>query len=254
MISGEIKEDGILFDESKCPMPLCQSLLRSHFKFDSSYFDNKTPLSCFCLKCHKQRKDENTYKRGKPPSIYVLPVGWVRFNLSVPQYKVNEHKIFDEWHVSYHGTGEYGVRGIFRSGLTLLKPGDVALGGEELKEQNDHISKPFKRINKFTNAEETFDKNQIFTSPSIAYASLSTYAKPFYISDPNDKNITYQLQFVFQLRQRPGSYNIGQETVGAAVSGIKLDKYVDNNEIEWYTKENVAIVLTGLLLRIKKVE
>ena len=35
--------------------------------------------------------------------------------------------------------------------------------------------------------------------------------------------------------------------------GKALDVHFSNNELEWYTKENVGIVLHGLLLRIKEV-
>ena len=87
----------------------------------------------------------------------------------------------------------------------------------------------------------------------MAYSGHGAYAKWVYCSHPDDKSRTIKVQCAFQLRIRPGAYEIVQETVGAAKSGKKLDKHFDNNELEWYTKENVGIVLHGLLLRIKEV-
>ncbi len=59
--------------------------------------------------------------------------------------------------------------------------------------------------------------------------------------------------FAFQVRIRPGAYKIGQETVGAARRGKTLDNHFSNNELEWYTKENLGIVLHGLLLRVREI-
>ena len=54
------------------------------------------------------------------------------------------------------------------------------------------------------------------------------------------------------MRIKPGSYNIGQETVGATEIGDNLDEHFTNEELEWYTKQNLSIVLYGLLLRISE--
>ena len=32
-----------------------------------------------------------------------------------------------------------------------------------------------------------------------------------------------------------------------------MDNHFSNNELEWYTKENIGIVLHGLLLRVKEI-
>ena len=61
------------------------------------------------------------------------------------------------------------------------------------------------------------------------------------------------MQFAFQLRIKPGSYGIGQETVGASRIGKKLDEHFKNEELEWYTKQNLSIVLYGLLLGVEEV-
>ena len=58
-----------------------------------------------------------------------------------------------------------------------------------------------------------------------------------------------KVKFALQVRQRPESYKIGQETIGATKKGKKIDDYFDNNQIEWYTKENIAIAINGLLVQ-----
>eukprot|EP01084_Bolivina_argentea_P185909 320516_1 len=90
-------------------------------------------------------------------------------------------------------------------------------------------------------------------SPSIKYSGHGAYAKWFYCSHPQDRNRTIKVQYAFQLRVRPGSYGIGQETVGAAQCGLTLDDDFSNASLEWYTKENLGIILHGLLVHVKEV-
>ena len=70
-------------------------------------------------------------------------------------------------HVAFHGTTKDVIPSIFKAGLHLLKPGDHTITGVQLGTRGGHITKPFKRYNKYSKEEETFDPNQIFVSPSI---------------------------------------------------------------------------------------
>ena len=67
-----------------------------------------------------------------------------------------------------------------------------------------------------------------------------------------DKNRRLKVKFAFQLRIKPESYNIGQETIGATRKGKIVDENFSNNELEWYTKQNMSIVLYGLLLNVSE--
>ena len=80
------------------------------------------------------------------------------------------------------------------------------------------------------------------------YSALEHYAKSFSVLTEDHKAI--KAQCAFQLRIRPQSYLIGQETVGATAKGEIIDKDFNNNELEWYTKENVGIVVHRLLIKI----
>ena len=64
--------------------------------------------------------------------------------------------------------------------------------------------------------------------------------------DGNDKKV--RVKFAFQCRQRPNSYRKGQETIGAK---RRLDSQIGNEEIEMYTLETDAIVITGLLMKVE---
>eukprot|EP00940_MAST-03C_sp_MAST-3C-sp2_P002541 g2541.t1 len=240
---------GSSWSPSRCPMKLAKSIFLSKFIVPTSLLNPKTDR-CFCQKCHKARRDKPWYMRGKPAQKYELPVGWCRIGL-VPTFGMafaQANEVFEKWHVSYHGTTKASGSQIMKGGLLLLKAGDVALGGSKLGVRAGHILKKFKRINKHTRKEELFDPNQIFTSPSIRYSAHPAYAKIFVCASPDDPKVRLGVQFAFQCRQRPGSYSIGQETVGAGAT--KLDPHFPNSMLEFYTRENPGVVIVGLLMKI----
>jgi hypothetical protein len=128
----------------------------------------------------------------------------------------------------------------------------VALGGLELGIAAGHIPKPTTRTNRHTGERENFDPNQVFTSPSMrySYAGHGAYSRTWMCSHPDKPGTQLAVKFAFQCRQRPGSYAIGQQTVAAKCT---LDDGFSNDELEWYTKENSAIVIQGLLVNIREV-
>eukprot|EP01083_Nonionella_stella_P210769 762722_1 len=252
ILFGDEKDEGV-WNNHKCPYNVASQVLKRHFPSIPSLFFDKEGDRCFCFKCHTKRKDKIVYKRGKPPKQYALPIGWTRFGLKTDDAKCLMNNVWSDWHVAFHGTTKHVVPLIFKGGLLLLKPGDITISGDELSIRGGHIPKPFERFNKFTQEKEVFDPNQIYVSPSMTYSGHAAYAKKFYISHPEDKNRTITAQCAFQLRIRPGAYGIGQETVGAARQGKTLDANFSNNELGWYTKENIGIVLQGLLFRIKEI-
>merc|ERR1712048_176535 len=64
----------------------------------------------------------------------------------------------------------------------------------------------------------------------------------------------YTVSFVFQCRQKPGSYDRGQETMGFSRRGQIIDEFVSNECIEFYTKNNLDIQITGILVKIHAIE
>ena len=240
-----------IWNNSQCPQEIARSVLNQLFHFPDEFFD-KSCDRCYCILCHSLRNDKLVYSRGNPSKDYALPIEWVRFGLRTDPGKCKVNKVFDEWHVGFHGTSKEDVYEIFKSGLILLKPGDHTIDGNQLKMRSGHIKKPFNRYNEYSKQNELFDPNQIFVSPSIKYVSQQTYAGTYYCCHPQDWTKTLKVQFAFQLRIKPGSYGIGQETIGATKNGKKLDENFNNEELEWYTKQNLGIVLYGLLMRVEE--
>ena len=192
------------------------------------------------------------YAHGEPIAQYAIPVGCSRFGLQVNKALVAANDVFKKWHVSYRGKMADNIEPIFRGGLLLLKAGDVALGGLAIGICGGHIPRPFQRRNMYAQTDELFDPNQVFTSPSARYSSHPAYAKEYIVTHPDHPSKKLLMRFMFQCRQRPGSYSIGQETVGAASQKVTLDPHFDNNQLEWYTKENAGVLVYGLLVQVRE--
>eukprot|EP00484_Ammonia_sp_Unknown_P005991 CAMPEP_0197074372 /NCGR_PEP_ID=MMETSP1384-20130603/211077_1 /TAXON_ID=29189 /ORGANISM="Ammonia sp." /LENGTH=432 /DNA_ID=CAMNT_0042513213 /DNA_START=27 /DNA_END=1322 /DNA_ORIENTATION=+ len=224
----------------------CQEMVRRFVhihQINDAMFEYKGDR-CFCVRCHRQRQDKELYSRGKPSQSYVLPVGYARFGIKLPKNERKEN-ILQDWHVVYHGTKAEYLKEISESGLILLKPNDFRLGANKSGKNKlvqircGHIPSKFIRINDYTKQSEEFDPIQIFTSPSCVYASKYCDRKMIdgdYVS------------FMFQCRQKPGSYQRGQETMG--YGACKIDKFISNESIEFYTKSNLDIIITGILVKI----
>ncbi|XP_028399681.1 neuralized-like protein 4 [Dendronephthya gigantea] len=217
---------------------MCERFVKS-LNISDEFFD-KTPAfnKCFCVDCHKARGDKECYSRGKPAQTYALPIGWSRFSIKVgPHAKVL--KIFEEWHVAFHGTQSKYLKPIFHNGAQLLMAGDVAYGGSELHEGEGHYNENWK--------PKGFDTKKIFVSPSIKYSGCPVYAKKQSFVDPVTKK-TVSVQVAMQVLIRPGSYDIGKTTVERAQP---FDANFSDDELEWSTKERGAVIVTGLLVKIQ---
>lgn len=60
----------------------------------------------------------------------------------------------------------------------------------------------------------------------------------------------YQAQVVFQMRIRPGSYKIGQQTIYE--DDRRIDEHIPNSRLEFYipTAEKGCVQFTGLMLQL----
>lgn len=211
------------------------------------FFDYETCCLCYCNACHASRGDRETYMRGG--SKYALPIGWARVSLRTGGAQAEVLGAF-QWPVAFHGTPATAVPFILATGR-LVRPGEsvAVLGGGAVGIRTDtgRIKQPSWRINLSSGEREYFDPNQIFCSPSIRYCELPHYAKTTDFTSSSGK--AYQAKLAFQMRLRPGTYGVGQQTVRA---NKPIDKHFSNNEIEWYTEgsEHGAHVLTGLLVKL----
>lgn len=65
--------------------------------------------------------------------------------------------------------------------------------------------------------------------------------------DPKTKKMQ-SARVVFQVCVKPGSYNIGPQTVGA---NEQFDPKFSNTEVQWSTKEKGATILRALLIKVE---
>ena len=59
---------------------------------------------------------------------------------------------------------------------------------------------------------------------------------------------TYRARVAFQVRIKPGSYDVGDQTIGATAN---LDPKFSNTQLEWSTKRRGVTVFTGLLVQVE---
>ena len=73
-------------------------------------------VTCFCETCQKKMGNAELQMKGKPPKVYALPMGWVRFGWSVgldlAEMVTNS---IEDWHVAYHGTTPSVVPAILKT-------------------------------------------------------------------------------------------------------------------------------------------
>ncbi|XP_078356493.1 neuralized-like protein 4, partial [Oculina patagonica] len=216
----------------------CRKFLSS-LELRDAFFDQNYDM-CYCNECHEARGDKDYYTRGEPPKAYGIPVGWCRFGLK-EEPRASALDVFDKWHVAFHGTRLDSVNAILEC-ADLLFPGDIALGGRKLSEEEGHFNEDRK--------PPGFDTKQIFVSPSVRYAGDDIYAQPSSFEDPSTKK-TFAAKTVLQLRINPNSYKVGPETIDATE---QIDREFSNEELEWSTRERRAIILYGLLVKLEECE
>jgi hypothetical protein len=210
------------------------------FGLPKGTFDASSNI-CFCSKHDCATRHPDKASRGSRP--YGYPKGWCGLGLLIDAGEFKRRGIFSDWDVAFHGTKKDTAMAVLKSEWQLLMPGEVTASGYELPIRDGHITAPFDRPNDFTGEREEFDPVQVFTSPSIHYCAY----EDFYCDRTRFEGRQYQV--AFQVRQEPGTYGIGQETVGAEGAGVTIDPLFPNSELEYYTKRKGVHKLYRLLVR-----
>jgi hypothetical protein len=156
----------------------------------------------------------------------------VRFGLKVHPGRAASLKIFQEWHVTFHGVkSETVLKSVLDTG-SLMKPGDRLLDGTVL------------RSTKCAGRQDSF----FYTSPTIRYAGLKFYAEPQWW-----RGGTMCASIALQCRQRPESFRTQGETMLFEKQWeghlAMTCPHVDLDEIEWFSDTHVAAIPYGLLVR-----
>lgn len=109
-----------IWNINTCHHQIGKKIVSNAFDIPKGYFVDKQDM-CYCCVCYKNRREKAAYYRGDPCKKYAIPKGWVRLGLNINENKAKMNKVFEKWHVSYHGTSSTNVVNIFKSGLVLLK-------------------------------------------------------------------------------------------------------------------------------------
>ncbi|CAF3445288.1 unnamed protein product, partial [Rotaria sp. Silwood2] len=186
---------------------------------NKAYF-NFNYNKCFCFHCYSRTKIDYFTVAN---SNYTVPRGWTRFGLQIDQTFAESKQIFKKWCTSFYGTSKYKLESIINNRFIPF-PGDRLLSGEIFA---THLS----------------DKQHVYTSPSINYASL-THVCP--IDTTKINNEWYDVQIVLECKQNP------QKIVKQQGYRRNVCRIISDNEIEWKTDQRSSIIPYGLLIRARK--
>ena len=194
-------------------------------KYSKKLF-NRLHNRCYCEKCYSLSRKDFLIEGG---SKYVIPRGWVRFGLYVDDAQAEVENIWNKWVVSYHGTTPHAEESIIEHHQFLL-PGDQCIDGHVIQIRDGHIPGKF----------------QVYTSPTIAYSGTDVYSPSIPFRSRSGQ--CYRAKIALQCRQKPGTYKVQAETIGA--NERRLCPIIPNNEIEYFTEVRLSIVPYGLLIRV----
>lgn len=185
---------------------------------------------CYCNRCYLSSYQETMLVGGHK---YVIPREWTRFGIHVDEPFANYHKVWTTWANCYHGTSIESAKSVVEH-RQLLLPRDVTMTGRHIAIREGHIP----------------GEDYYFTTPTVKYAALSCYAHSYNFKSPSTKK-SYKIKVALQCKQKPGSFVIQPETVGARKRQQTICLHISNNEIEWKTQQRSAIMPYGLLLHVQ---
>jgi len=190
---------------------------------------------CYCWDggcCERHGYPATMTKAGE---TYGLPLGWCAFGLPIDPAAAHRSDIFATYHRCFHGMSRSNAAKILTDPMRqLLMRGDTTAGGVELPCARGSDGRDF--------------YNHIFTSKSIKYCAYSK-AAPHNLGGYyciKESFCGHEFLVAFQVLQKPDSYKVHAETVGAVV---QIDEYFPNSEMEWYTKSRGVHFLQRLLVK-----
>ena len=187
----------------------CLAITGSRINFDKDIDRNEKFDKCFCRDCL-----DGTVKKKiiKNKQEYTIPEGFARIGVQPAKTKGAVRDLIEKWHMSLimeqnmHSLNE----DILKSGQ-LLALGSTRLSGDKIQVRPGHMNEEISRKNKHTNRMERFDPtDKIFLSPSAKYCEY----KDIYMDYMPVDGASYG--FALEVLIQPGTYKIGQETVGTS--------------------------------------
>ena len=202
-----------------CPETICRQYSINNLRFNKAYF-NFQHNRCYCDQCYPRTKADRFTVAG---SIYTVQRGWVRYGLQVDAASAAAKHIFKQWYTTFYGTSKDKLEQILRN-RSIPFPGDQLLSGEIF---TTHLC----------------DKEHVYTSPSIHYASLP-HVCPTDTTKIN--NEWYDFQVVLECKQNPEGIT---KQLGYQPNVCRI---IPENEIEWKTNRRATVTPIGLLIRARK--
>lgn len=185
---------------------------------------------CYCDRCYLKSCKDTFIVGGY---TYVIPRGWTRLGIYVDEPFAAHHEVWKTWANCYHGTSIENAKSIVEH-RQLLLPRDVTMDGEKLQIREGHIPGEY----------------YYFTTPTIKYAALDCYAHTYDFQSSKDGKF-YKIKVALQCKQKPGSFIVQPETVGARQRCQTICPKISNDQMEWKTQHRGAIMPYGLLLLIE---
>ena len=170
---------------------------------------------------------------------YGLPLGWCAFGLPIDPAAARRNNIFASYHRCFHGMNSSNATKFLNDPMRqLLMRGDTTPGGVKLPCDRGSGDSDF--------------YNHIFTSKSIKYCAYSDEAPHnlggYYCI--KERFCGHDFLVAFQVLQKPDSYTVNCETVGATRAGVNpIDESFPNSELEWKTKSRGVHFLQRLLVK-----
>lgn len=237
------------------PLPLPKSSCHV-FKLAEKFVIKEMGLSgfllenryCWCTTCCGSAQPR-VAAVGCPPRRYQTPLGWCEFPVTYTLRTARGEYYSKQWHVAFHGSkgGAGALAKVVGRGCALLKAGDTTFDGQELKIVEGHCTKPFERKNKYYTRDELFDPTcQFFSSPLWKYCDCRSY---------RGEQATFagkKVTVLLKLRLRPGSYSVGQETMGGAAymgSDWTANGWLDR--VEYYSDRFSSHIVESVLVRVE---
>lgn len=204
---------------------LCVEFLKT-LNWSRDLFDRRFNR-CYCSDCYPESLKDSLTEGG---SLYVIPREWCRFGLHVDPLRTKVDHIWKDWIVSYHGTTAEAAESVITHGQFLV-PGDKRLDGEKIAIREGHIP----------------EKYHIYTSPTMAYSGHPCYCKPKLFRS-SITNKVYLARVAIQCRQKPGTFQVQAETIGAGTK--RICPIIPNSQVEIYTTVRASVVPYGLLIHL----
>ena len=200
---------------------------------------------------------------------YACPAGWMRLGVRLEeQLEVRNVHIDDamKWHQGYHGTAAQNVLKIMQQGLVRGDGRHGQAGMDTARETGVIYATPSIEMAAhwlYTGSgPEDYPVTQEETVEGQNMMAVDMDNNPFVLIETEDfrqgaQRGTSHVQYVFQVRVRPGSFRVQSNTLASELwpgrpgdkRRLPFDPLVSDSVIEWIVSFSKDILITGVMIR-----